>query len=399
MALGKPTLQSSTESGWVSDKAVDGIIGADVESNGGGSCSSTRPSWYDEAWWMVDLEQIARNSRRNSSGSIRTIPFDFPDFIFMLQIRAGWKIYKIQAIYVTMTTRGIRIYRQSTNLVLVIIKEAVAMYLRIGCPVNHFGPACSNICHCGVGGCDPDAGLCDVNGCQSGWKGTACSEKCEIGEFGVDCRHTCHCSSPGCDRFIGSCTVPGCEAGWQGNNVDLARLVWTVSTRAIVPRPDVTKLPEIVQCQDVQQDGKGIPVIRNVNLARLAWTVATRVIVPNPDVIDLSEAVKCQDVRQDGKGMPVIKNVDLARLVWTVSKRVIVPHPDVIKLPEVVQCQDVQQDGKGIPVIRNVDLAPLAWTVATRVTVPNPDVTERPVAVPCQDVRQDGKGMPVIWVR
>ncbi|XP_021367656.1 multiple epidermal growth factor-like domains protein 10, partial [Mizuhopecten yessoensis] len=89
-------------------------------------------------------------------------------------------------------------YYSTTNAVLELCEVQV-----FGCPVNRFGSTCSGICHCGVGGCDPDTGLCDVTGCQSGWMGPHCSEECGSGKFGMNCNHTCHCSQPGCDRENG----------------------------------------------------------------------------------------------------------------------------------------------------------------------------------------------------
>ncbi|XP_033739097.1 receptor-type tyrosine-protein phosphatase epsilon-like [Pecten maximus] len=83
-----------------------------------------------------------------------------------------------------------------------------------------FGPTCNITCHCGVGGCDPDNGICDVTGCQSGWMGQSCFTECGPGTFGADCVHTCRCTTPGCNRETGHCTAPGCKEGWQGNACD-----------------------------------------------------------------------------------------------------------------------------------------------------------------------------------
>ena len=47
----------------------------------------------------------------------------------------------------------------------------------VGCLQNRFGNGnCASICHCAVGGCDPDTGVCDdpQYGCDAGWTGTRC---------------------------------------------------------------------------------------------------------------------------------------------------------------------------------------------------------------------------------
>ncbi|XP_060070342.1 receptor-type tyrosine-protein phosphatase gamma-like [Ylistrum balloti] len=247
IAQGKPASQSTVYSGWGADKAVDGVIGKDVD---GGSCSSTNPKRSREAWWEVDLQHMSRIKSINVTYR-ELYPFRLSGFYIYVSNttvlhdqRDTWHLCYhddikdpdllpsfnqsrpciVDGRYVIFFNKRPadnepknHRYYSSTNAVVELCEVQV-----FGCPINRFGLGCDKRCYCGVGGCDPDTGLCDVTGCQSGWTGQTCSDECGPGLFGVDCRYTCHCLIPGCNKTSGTCTVPGCKAGWKGNACDSA---------------------------------------------------------------------------------------------------------------------------------------------------------------------------------
>ncbi|XP_069105861.1 uncharacterized protein [Argopecten irradians] len=245
IAEGKPASQSTTLSTWTADKAVDGVIGKDVTD---GSCSSTVDHGYNLAWWSVNLEETSRIKTINVTYR-EQYPFRLSGFYLYVSNSSAkysqpssWHLCYHDDIMdpdilpsinqlrpCTVDGRYVIFYNKrpadngpknhqyySTYDVNVELCE-VQVY---GCPVNTFGPTCSTTCHCGVGGCDPDTGLCDVTGCQPGWKGPSCSTGCGTGMFGENCWKKCHCAVPGCDRFSGTCGQAGCAVGYQGNACD-----------------------------------------------------------------------------------------------------------------------------------------------------------------------------------
>ncbi|XP_021357543.1 cell death abnormality protein 1-like [Mizuhopecten yessoensis] len=244
IALGKPTSQSTEYGGWIADKAVDGIIGKDVRPHGGGSCSATNPTGSRDAWWRVDLQQMSRIKTINITYR-QLYPFRLSGFYLYVSNTTdvdnlqytGHLCYHddtkdpdlplfnqsrscpVDGKYVIFYNRRpadngpkSHLYYSTTDAVVELCEVQV-----FGCPLNRFGINCVSTCHCGIGGCNPDTGLCDVTGCHSGWIGPTCSEECRSDTFGMNCNQTRHCSTTGCDSSNGSCIVPGCETGWQGN--------------------------------------------------------------------------------------------------------------------------------------------------------------------------------------
>uniref|UniRef100_K1PJI1 Scavenger receptor class F member 2 n=1 Tax=Magallana gigas TaxID=29159 RepID=K1PJI1_MAGGI len=75
----------------------------------------------------------------------------------------------------------------------------------IPCPIN----CKESTCHIVNGSCF---------GCQSGWSGTYCNEKCKLGWFGENCSRLCvgHCKDGAtCNHVTGQCNE-GCGTGWKG---------------------------------------------------------------------------------------------------------------------------------------------------------------------------------------
>ncbi|OWF48445.1 Multiple epidermal growth factor-like domains protein 10 [Mizuhopecten yessoensis] len=247
IALGKPASQSTDYLGWSADKAIDGVIGKDMETNGGGSCSSTNPTGSREAWWMVDLQQTSRIKTINITYR-QLYPYRLSGFYLYVSYttaednlqNTGYLCYHddtkdpelpsfnqsrscpVDGRYVIFYNRrpadnGPKHvpYNSTTDAVVELCEVQV-----FGCPINRFGLTCRKTCHCGMGGCDPDTGLCDVSWCQSGWMLPTCSEACPTGHFGRDCKETCHCAIPGCNRFNGICIRAGCDVGWEGPTCD-----------------------------------------------------------------------------------------------------------------------------------------------------------------------------------
>ncbi|XP_069128580.1 fucolectin-5-like [Argopecten irradians] len=193
IALGKPAAQSSTTGGWVANKAVDGVIGKDFESSGGGSCSSTSDHGEPEAWWRVDLQQMTRIKSINITYR-ELYPFRLSGFhLYVANTTAmnnlsntGHLCYhdntrdpalpsfnqsrpcNVDGRYVIFYNKRpadngpkSHVYYSTTEAVVELCEVQV-----FGCPMNTFGPTCYTPCHCGRGGCDPDTGICDVIGCQ-----------------------------------------------------------------------------------------------------------------------------------------------------------------------------------------------------------------------------------------
>ncbi|XP_060070341.1 multiple epidermal growth factor-like domains protein 10 [Ylistrum balloti] len=250
IAKGKPASQSTVYLGWSAVKALDGVIGTDVEANGGGSCSSTNPTGSREAWWSVDLQHISRiktikvtyrqlypfrlsgfylyvsntsvlNGQRNTWHMCYHDDIKDPDLLPSFNQSRPCIVDGQYVIFYNKRPADNEpknhIYYSPTNAVVELCEVQV-----FGCPINRFGPGCNKRCNCGVGGCDPDTGRCDVTGCQKGWTGRSCSEECGLGLFGVDCSQTCHCFTSGCDRITGRCTLSECAVGWKGNACDSA---------------------------------------------------------------------------------------------------------------------------------------------------------------------------------
>ncbi|XP_041355508.1 tenascin-like [Gigantopelta aegis] len=93
------------------------------------------------------------------------------------------------------------------------------------CDSDHYGLLCNATCsnrHCdqtnGTSRCDNITGQCDY-GCQPGYTGTDCTQKCRAGMFGSGCKLNCserHCDGDNttCDAQNRTCE-DGCKPGWK----------------------------------------------------------------------------------------------------------------------------------------------------------------------------------------
>uniref|UniRef100_A0A8W8NZL0 Receptor-type tyrosine-protein phosphatase T n=1 Tax=Magallana gigas TaxID=29159 RepID=A0A8W8NZL0_MAGGI len=84
-----------------------------------------------------------------------------------------------------------------------------------GCPLNYFGPTCSQSCpaQCNNSNCHIDTGECF--GCKDGYRGPKCGEECENNMYGAGCSEECgHCvNGEQCNPVHGTCRN-GCETGY-----------------------------------------------------------------------------------------------------------------------------------------------------------------------------------------
>ncbi|XP_067677272.1 receptor-type tyrosine-protein phosphatase mu-like [Haliotis asinina] len=88
------------------------------------------------------------------------------------------------------------------------------------CAPGTFGADCDNYCHCDGNVCDYVTGVCPSGVCLPGWQPKTCETVCIYGSYGTNCNHNCSdrkCKgdNSSCDRFTGKCTG-GCQAGWNG---------------------------------------------------------------------------------------------------------------------------------------------------------------------------------------
>ncbi|XP_060064890.1 multiple epidermal growth factor-like domains protein 10 [Ylistrum balloti] len=242
LARNKDTYQSSTFGSYSSDKAVDGIITADVAHQG--SCSHTKAAGQNEAWWKVDLGGEKRigtiniiyrqkytfrmsgfylyisNSSYTSSQSLSR------DFLCYHDHGPGLPSY-IQSLSCPVSGRFVifynkrpadyepfnRMYYSETNAVI----ELCEVQVLGACERGKFGQDCSQSCHCASSDCNQMTGTCLVPGCSAGWMGNSCDQECGSNSFGRDCNQTCHCAYSDCDRRSGTCTIHGCTEGWMGS--------------------------------------------------------------------------------------------------------------------------------------------------------------------------------------
>ncbi|BFZ21379.1 hypothetical protein BsWGS_24417 [Bradybaena similaris] len=100
------------------------------------------------------------------------------------------------------------------------------------CENGHYGQDCNSICPrlCHVSTseqrvCHHVDGAC-LQGCQAGYTGSLCDQKCIGGTYGHDCSWLCpqscetgNMSQPVCDPIHGTCLL-GCQAGYLGSMCD-----------------------------------------------------------------------------------------------------------------------------------------------------------------------------------
>ncbi|XP_052791693.1 protein draper-like, partial [Mya arenaria] len=88
------------------------------------------------------------------------------------------------------------------------------------CIHGTYGLNCAENCgHCRDGlYCNTHNGYC-MAGCARGYRGVKCEDGCPNGLYGYDCAFSCHCKSEEdmCDPENGSC-FNGCAIGWGGQN-------------------------------------------------------------------------------------------------------------------------------------------------------------------------------------
>ncbi|VDI77999.1 Hypothetical predicted protein [Mytilus galloprovincialis] len=90
------------------------------------------------------------------------------------------------------------------------------------CHTGQFGRNCSMLCKgCVSKMCDPDNGLCDITtACNPGYiNGKYCNTPCTDGLYGINCQQVCSplCLLQPCDPRTGEC-IGGCVNGLQGFN-------------------------------------------------------------------------------------------------------------------------------------------------------------------------------------
>ncbi|KAK7102425.1 hypothetical protein V1264_020644 [Littorina saxatilis] len=86
-----------------------------------------------------------------------------------------------------------------------------------GCRDDLYGADCVEQCgQCADNDtCSAVSGQCP-DGCQPGWQGDTCKQKCDAGKYGINCSSTCgHCNhGDACHHINGTCPS-GCEAGFD----------------------------------------------------------------------------------------------------------------------------------------------------------------------------------------
>lgn len=83
------------------------------------------------------------------------------------------------------------------------------------CQLGFFGLNCSMRCYCrNKYPCDYVTGMCPLDQCHSGWKGSSCSERvCPLGFFGLHCMGRCECkNAASCSTLTGECQDGLCIA-------------------------------------------------------------------------------------------------------------------------------------------------------------------------------------------
>ncbi|XP_048256541.1 receptor-type tyrosine-protein phosphatase alpha-like isoform X11 [Haliotis rufescens] len=90
------------------------------------------------------------------------------------------------------------------------------------CGPGTFGADCNNYCHCDGEVCNYLSGVCPSGDCLPGWQPDKCDTVCVFGGYGRNCNGRCpdrHCKgdNSSCAHVTGKC-VEGCEAGWNGTD-------------------------------------------------------------------------------------------------------------------------------------------------------------------------------------
>ncbi|XP_053400469.1 uncharacterized protein LOC123558234 [Mercenaria mercenaria] len=222
------TTMSSIASNRTSDLAIDGNIGPDPDQCQ--CCSETENAQL--SWWIVDFGQtipvrsVIIYSRNNENSFHHLDGFQlslsnnilYNSTLFRLSntVMSG-KMYRI--LLPNVLTRQIKIQRPG-----VLAFCEVKVYKGV-CEVGAFGYECSKKCHCADNQpCAQVTGLCQNNACKTGWRGSACDEKCLPDTFGDECREKCYCEVGTCTSNYGICTGK-CRRGYYGPHCNLENAV------------------------------------------------------------------------------------------------------------------------------------------------------------------------------
>ncbi|XP_052678194.1 multiple epidermal growth factor-like domains protein 10 [Crassostrea angulata] len=91
---------------------------------------------------------------------------------------------------------------------------------RAKCPSGTYDINCKETCsvNCNIPqSCDRTTGEC-IGGCQPGWKGFHCDQKCNQGTYGKDCQHRCgSCINQTHCFYVNGTCLKGCDTGYLGD--------------------------------------------------------------------------------------------------------------------------------------------------------------------------------------
>ncbi|XP_067679830.1 receptor-type tyrosine-protein phosphatase alpha-like [Haliotis asinina] len=235
IALNKPTSASSEH-----QHAYNAVNG-DNSANNYQQCFHSE--WNDnnitEAWWRVDLGEIARirhvtiyfrrdyKVRRNGIqiyiADTATSPTDGVNCYNVTGNRDGTDIPDVLNVTCCGDRRYLVLYTTTVNNESV--KEPIMDFCEVEvdvCSNGTFGDDCDNYCHCDGEVCDYVDGICPSEVCLPGWTTEKCDTACEFGYYGANCNKDClnrNCNgdNASCDRVTGQCDE-GCAAGWNGTD-------------------------------------------------------------------------------------------------------------------------------------------------------------------------------------
>ncbi|XP_067679845.1 multiple epidermal growth factor-like domains protein 10 isoform X1 [Haliotis asinina] len=240
IALNKPTSSSSVYQN--PGNAVNG----DNSANNYHQCfySDWRDNSITEAWWRVDLGDMARirhvtiyfrrdyKVRRNGIqiyiADTAASPTDGVNCHNVTGNRDGTDIPDVLTATCLGEGRYLVLYTVTVNNELNNVNVPMMDFCEVEvdvCSSGTFGDDCDNYCHCDGEVCDYVDGICPSGVCLPGWTTEKCDTVCEFGYYGANCRMACpnrNCKgdNSSCDRVTGKCDGD-CEAGWNGTDCTL----------------------------------------------------------------------------------------------------------------------------------------------------------------------------------